>query len=135
MQYVTKSLELANYYVHANRKRTLLQRFVVIMPNGISHTYQLYESLLLFGSNFGFHSNFKSIFCKQTVPNLARRRILIWFCSVCLCPIEFIETIIRGLYGSLFFYSVHSLSASKLNKTNSESCGECGGNLKKGNKL
>ena len=40
---------------------------------------------------FKYHSIFKSIFCKQTVQNLTRRRILrslVWFFTVCRCPIK-----------------------------------------------
>ena len=45
----------------------------------------------LLGSNFKMYSNFKSIYCKQTVQNLIRCRFprhLIWFCTVCQCPIK-----------------------------------------------
>ena len=62
-----------------------------LMPNGFSHYYQLYEAI----SNLRvvwesvqsqFYSNFNSIFCKQTVHNLIRRRVLrhlIWSYTVC----------------------------------------------------
>ena len=33
-----------------------------------------------------FCSNFKINFWKQTVENLIRRHVLIWFCTVCRCP-------------------------------------------------
>ena len=62
------------------------------MPNGVSHCYELDESISNFrvvGGIFHFNSNFKRNFCKQTVENLIRRRILrrlIWFCTVCRCP-------------------------------------------------
>ena len=42
-------------------------------------------------SNLHFLSNLKSIFCKQLVRDLIRRRVLrslIWFCSVCRSPIK-----------------------------------------------
>ena len=62
------------------------------MPNVFfSHPYQLYE----FISNFWvvglcfFYSYFKRHFCKKTVENLIRRRVLrrlISFCTVCQCP-------------------------------------------------
>ena len=47
---------------------------------------------------FYFYSYFKRTFCKQTVANLIRRRVLrrlIWFCNVYRCPIK--RTL--GLYG------------------------------------
>ena len=43
----------------------------------------------LLGGIFHFYSNFQRDFCKQTVENLIRCRILrclIRFCTVCLCP-------------------------------------------------
>ena len=46
-------------------------------PNGISHSYHLEKSI----SNYrvvGFQTNFNSTFCKQTVKNLIRRRVLKW---------------------------------------------------------
>ena len=52
----------------------------------------------LLGGIFHFHSNFKRNFCKQTVENLIRRRVLrrlIWFCTVCQRPTK--KTL--GLYG------------------------------------
>ena len=51
----------------------------------------LFRILGFFGCKFLFHSNFKSTFCKQTVQNLTRRRVmrrLIWFFTVCRCPIR-----------------------------------------------
>ena len=45
----------------------------------------------LLDSNLQFHSNSKSTFCKQIVQNLIRRRVLwclIWFYTVCHCPIK-----------------------------------------------
>ena len=71
------------------------------MPIGISHHYHLDESisnLRVFGSNLHFYINFISALCKHTEQNLIRRRILrrlIWFCSVCPCPINRMI----GLYG------------------------------------
>ena len=50
------------------------------------------------GVIFPFYSNFGTIFCKQTVETLIRRRVLrrlIWVCTVCLCPTK--RTL--GLYG------------------------------------
>ena len=42
------------------------------MPNVFSHHYQLG----LLGNIFHFYSYFKRNFCKQTVENLIRRRVL-----------------------------------------------------------
>ena len=47
---------------------------------------------------FHFYSNFKRNFCKQTVENLIRRRVLrrlMWFCTVCRSATE--RTL--GFYG------------------------------------
>ena len=46
---------------------------------------------LLGGIFFPFYSNFNRTFCKQIVESLIRRRILrrlVWFCTVCRCPIK-----------------------------------------------
>ena len=51
------------------------------MPNGLSHSYQLYESI----------SNLVLLGSMQTVQSLIRRRVLrrlIWFYTVCRCAIE-----------------------------------------------
>ena len=65
-------------------------RIKPFMPNVFSHHYQLDESSLEFwGGIFHFYSTFNRKFCKQTVENLIRRRVLrrlIWFCTVCRCP-------------------------------------------------
>ena len=61
------------------------------IPNGISHRYQLEQSVfkgckVVF---FVFNSYFNRKFCKQTMDTLIRRRVLrrlIWVCTVCLCP-------------------------------------------------
>ena len=61
------------------------------MPNGISHPPQLDESILNLRVVFQIHLKFKGTFCKQTMQNLIRRRILqhlIWFCTVWACPIK-----------------------------------------------
>ena len=72
------------------------------MPNVFSHPCQLDESisnLRVVGWYFLiFIQNFKRNFCKYTVENLIRRRILrhlIWFCTVCRVPTK--KTL--GLYG------------------------------------
>ena len=73
------------------------------MPNGISHGYQLDESI----SNFSIVGLFffifipilKRNFCKQTVGNLIRRRVLwclIWFCIVCRCPTKRTYALIKN---------------------------------------
>ena len=57
-----------------------------------------FQILGLLGGVFHFDSNFKRIFCKQTVENLIRRRVLrrvIWFAFVCRCPTK--RTL--GLFG------------------------------------
>ena len=57
------------------------------MPNVFSHPYQVDESISNFrvvGGILHFYS-FKRNFCKQTVENPIRRRVLrrfIWFCTV-----------------------------------------------------
>ena len=48
-----------------------------------------FPTLGLFGGIFYLYSNLKRSFCKQTVENLSRRRVLrrlIWFCTVCRYP-------------------------------------------------
>ena len=45
--------------------------------------------LWMLGGIFHIYSNFNRIFCKQTVENLIRRRLLrrlVWFFIVCRCP-------------------------------------------------
>ena len=68
--------------------------------NPLTHLFRMYFPILidwtsqfpilwLLGGIFHFYSNFKRKFCKQTVENLIRRRVLrrlIWFCCVCRCP-------------------------------------------------
>ena len=52
----------------------------------------------MLGCIFHFYKSFNRTFCKQTVENLVRRRILrhlIWFCTVCQCTTK--RTL--GLYG------------------------------------
>ena len=49
------------------------------MPNVFSYPYQLGQSISilgLLGGSFYFYYNFKRNFCKQTVENLIRRRVL-----------------------------------------------------------
>ena len=71
-------------------------------PNGVSHCYQLEQSIFVsidVGWYFSFYSNFNRTFCKQTVETLIRRRVLwrlVWICIVCLCPTK--RTL--GFYGS-----------------------------------
>ena len=57
----------------------------------------------MLGGSFHFYSNFKSIFCKQTVKTLIRRSILlclISLCTVCLCPTKRTQ----GLYGLSYHF-------------------------------
>ena len=77
--------------------------------NTLNHLCRMYFPILinwtssfqisgLLDGIFYFYSNFKRNFCKQTVKNLIRCRVLrrlIWFCTVCLCPTK--RTL--GLYG------------------------------------
>ena len=71
-------------------------------PNGISHSHQLHKSIPILrdvSGIFQLYLNFNRTFCKQTVENLIRRRImrrLISLCTVCPCPTK--RTL--GLYGS-----------------------------------
>ena len=66
--------------------------FNPVIPNGISHRYQLKKSIsVLRGVRWYFFilSSFNRKLCKQTVETLIRRRILwrlIWVCTICLCP-------------------------------------------------
>ena len=68
--------------------------FNPFMPNGISHPYQLEQSISVLRDvrwYFHFYSSFNRKLCKQTVETLIRRRILwrlIWVCAICLCPIK-----------------------------------------------
>ena len=75
---------------------------VSLLVNGLTHSCRMYFPILsnwmrpfpflrLLHGIFHFNSNFKRNFCKQTVENLVRRSVLlhlIWFCTVCLCPIK-----------------------------------------------
>ena len=71
---------------------TLNIPFNPFMLNVFSHPYQLDESISNFsviGWYFSVLLKFIRNFCKQTVENLIRRRVLrrlIWFCTVCRCP-------------------------------------------------
>ena len=59
------------------------------MPNGISHYYQLGQSISVQGLYFSFYQLSSRTFCKQTVKTLIRSRVLrrlIWVCTLCLCP-------------------------------------------------
>ena len=72
------------------------------MPNGISHCYQLDESISVLRVGgwifFHFYSNLGRTICKQTVETLIRRRVLwrlVCVCTVCLRPTK----MTLGLYG------------------------------------
>ena len=75
--------------------------FHPFMRNGISHRYQLEQSIsVLRGVRWylNFYSSFNRKLCKQTVETLIRRRILwrlIWVCTICLCPTK----MTLGIYG------------------------------------
>ena len=89
--------------------------FNPFMPNGISHRYQLDQSIsVLRGVRwyfFRFYSNFNRKLCKQTVETLIRRRILwrlIWVCTICLCPTK--RTLgIYGLKCNYFAFLIRSI--------------------------
>ena len=97
-------MQLADYLLCMQNKIRRLD-FNPLMPNRFSRTYHLDKSisnLRLMGGKFQFHLIFKSTFCKQTVQNLIRRRVLwclIWFFTVCRCPIR--RTL--GLNGLSYF--------------------------------
>ena len=71
-------------------------------PNGVSHCYQLEQSIFVsidVGWYFSFYSNFNRTFYIQTMETLIRRRVLwrlVWICIVCLRPTK--RTL--GFYGS-----------------------------------
>ena len=99
------------------------------MPNEIPRPYQLdnpFTILGLLGSNFQLYSNFKSIFCKQTVQNLIRCRDLwhlIWFCTVCQCTIkhEMLKWGKRSVDQSLRCLPVQNcLTMHRLRRTNAQ---------------
>ena len=64
--------------------------FNPLMPNGLSLSYQLDQSisvLRVVGWYFSFYSNFNRTICKQTVETLIRCcfvRRLVWVCTICL---------------------------------------------------
>ena len=73
--------------LHHSRLTHLCRMHFPILINWTS----LFPILGLLGGIFHFYSSFKRSFCKQTVENLIRRRVLrrlIWFCTVCRCPIK-----------------------------------------------
>ena len=77
---------LNSEFVHCMRTA-----FNPFMPNGISHHYQLKQSIsVLRDVVFNFYSNFNRKLCKQTVETLIRHpvrlQLLIWVCTICLCP-------------------------------------------------
>ena len=83
-----------------NRYLTHLSR--MNFPISIGRT-SLFQIIGVLSGIYHFYSNFKRNFCKQTVENLIRCRVLrrlIWFCTVCRCPTK--RTL--GLYGLTHFY-------------------------------
>ena len=82
---------LNSEFVHCMRTA-----FNPFMPNGISHRYQLKQSIsvlrdvIMLGGIFHFYLNFNRKLCKQTVETLIRHCVrlqrLIWVCTICLCP-------------------------------------------------
>ena len=75
--------------------------FNPFMQNGISHCYQLEQSisvLRMVGGIFHFYSYFNRKVCKQKVETVIRRPILwhlICFCTICICPTKRTQ----GIYG------------------------------------
>ena len=65
-----------------------------LKPNGISYHYQVDLSISVLRNVecfFRLYSNFDRTFCKQTVGNLIKRRVLrrqIWFSTLCRYPIK-----------------------------------------------
>ena len=78
--------------VELQTSKNRIKLFNPFKPNGISHCYQMDQSISVLrhvGCFFHFYSNFDRIFFKQTLEALIRRRVqrrLIWVCTVCLCP-------------------------------------------------
>ena len=87
------------------------------MPNVFPQSYQTDQSisvLRVVGWYFSFYSDFKRNFCKQTVENLIRRRILrrlIWFCTVWRCPTKRTP----GFYGLTHWYETYTYTCNALN--------------------
>ena len=65
------------------------------LPALISRTCPIQLLGVFGGISFYFCSNCYRTICKRTVETLIRRCILVWICSVSLCPTE--RTL--GLYG------------------------------------
>ena len=89
---------LNSEFVHCMRTA-----FNLFMPNGISHCYQLKQSISVVRDVrciFQFYSNFNRKLCKQTVETLIRHcvrlRRLICVCTINLCP----RKRALGIYGS-----------------------------------
>ena len=74
--------------------------FNTFKPHGISHSYQLDQSvsvLRVVGRYLSFYLNFKRTNCMQPVETLIRRRVLrrlIWVCTVFLCPTKKVARLI-----------------------------------------
>ena len=92
------------FAVLCKRYRYTLLNFYPLKPNGISHYYQIGQSISVLravGWYILFSFNSIRTSCKQTVETLIRRHILwrlIWVCTVCLCPAK--GTL--GIYGLNF---------------------------------
>ena len=86
--YVKHTL-LAGYLINYKSCSFEIEQVNPFMPNAFSHLIywtSLFPILGLLGGVFHSYSNFERKFCKQTVENLTRCRILwhlIWLCTVC----------------------------------------------------
>ena len=86
--------------------------FNPFMPNGISHRYQLKQSISVLRDVRWYFSFFR--LCKQTVETLIRHRFrparLIWVCTICLCPRK--RTL--GIYGLKCNYFAYLIRVAEI---------------------
>ena len=83
---------------HWINDKMLFRMYFPILINNWTTQFPIFDFF------FHFYSNFKRNFCRQTVDNLIRRRVLrrlIWFCNVCRSPTK--GTL--GLYGLMIDYA------------------------------
>ena len=100
--------------------RRILIRFLnPFKPNGISHSYQVDQSISVLKGcwvcGVSFFSNFSRIFCEQAVETLIRHRVLrrlIWVFTVCICPTKRMQGDNGLTYYRLHFELVHIWSLS-----------------------
>ena len=90
--------------------------FNPFMPNGISHRYQLEQSISVLRGVTWYFSFFIQVnrkLCKQTVETLIRRRILwhlVWVCTICLYPTK--RTL--GIYGLKCNYFAYLIRVAEI---------------------